>query len=211
MIVAIDRVKANARSDTGNSRSGTLYIALRYLDAIIHSLDPLDTSSLHPAVPSRNIDNLASFKWHDPSTAYDSITPTAPRKPMVIPNPIQTLVPHLIPMLRLMDQTAEYRNYCSESGNREMLLDMVEIIMRHGVDALAKEEVWEEQDRTVWEKGDIAGLDGVGYRPWRAVRYDDAVAKGDEGTKKRARAAIKHLEQDAEESGAGGAVGHGLA
>lgn len=163
--------------------------------------DPLDLSELSPALPEEGIENLPHWQWHDPddhlSHTKDTITAFAPRKAMSIPGPVQELTPHLVPMMRLIDQTAEFRNFTTTDTDRKWLYDLVEIVMQHGLPDLEEDAVWRKQAKSMHAKGELDGAEGKRCKPWRSVWYENDARCADELTVKRARAAIRGLEKDA--------------
>jgi hypothetical protein len=100
-------------------------------------------------------------------------------------------------MMRLIDQTAEFRNYTTTEKDRRWLYDIVEIVMMYGLDGLVQADKWEEQRKSMYAKGEVRNANGEAFKRWRSVRKEDVADEKDKETVRRAAAAIKTLEREA--------------
>jgi hypothetical protein len=136
----------------------------------------LDVSRLEPKLltdDEADLPLLASIRY--PSSKKRIIKPNAPLGPLGSPDELQdcfTAAPHLIPMIRLIDQVQEYRGFLTADEQRPMLYDMVDVVIRRGLEGLLVEDAWREQDESALAKEDVVGVDGSPYRPWRSIRVE---------------------------------------
>ena len=195
------KVATLTASRGGVERSGTIYLALRYLDSIIHNRDPLKVSDLEPKLPAKGQEHLPSHQ--DVDSVYKQEETIQPCGPLAeigeTPEAFEfksvfEAAAHLIPMIRLIDQAQQYRPCMPRDAQRMILYDLVEIVMLYGIEGLVSIEAWKGQDLSVWATAEVEGKDGRRFRPWRSVRIE---RRRDKISVKVVKKDLKMLEKDA--------------
>ena len=162
-------------------------IATLWMSRIFEPRLPTDNEAVLPL--------LAFIRY--PSSKKHIIKPYAPLGPLGSPDELKdcfTAASHLIPMIRLIDQVQEYRGFLRADGQRPKLYDMVEIVLRRGLEGLLVEDAWREQDESALAEEAVVGVDGRPYRPWRSLRVE---RKESEVLERHASYWIGQLEKEA--------------